>query len=54
MTELVISGMTCDLCATHVRQALEKVPGVRNAQVSNPKGTARLTHAPESPQTAHV
>jgi mercuric reductase len=54
MTELVISGMTCDSCATHVRQALEKVPGVRCAQVSYPKGTARLTLAPETPTTALI
>jgi mercuric reductase len=54
MTELVISGMTCDSCATHVRQALERVPGVRSAQVSYPKGTARLTLAPDTPMTALV
>jgi mercuric reductase len=54
MTELVIGGMTCDSCATHVRQALEKVPGVRAAQVSYPKGTARVTLAPDTPTTALV
>ncbi|MKZ51823.1 hypothetical protein D9D55_24880, partial [Escherichia coli] len=25
---LNITGMTCDSCATHVKDALEKVPGV--------------------------
>ena len=54
MTELVINGMTCDSCAAHVRQALEKVPGVRSAQVSYPKGTARLTLAPDTPVAALV
>ena len=54
MTELVISGMTCDSCATHVRQALEKVPGVHSAQVSYLKGTATLTLAPETPMSALV
>ncbi|MDZ7855782.1 mercury(II) reductase [Sphaerotilus sp.] len=54
MTELVIGGMTCDSCATHVRQALEKVPGVYSARVSYPKGTAKLTLAPETPMTALV
>ncbi|MGD9834842.1 MAG: mercury(II) reductase [Piscinibacter sp.] len=54
MTELAISGMTCESCATHVRQALEKVPGVRSAQVSYPKGTARLTLAPDTPVAALV
>ena len=54
MTELVIGGMTCDSCATHVRQALEKVPGVHAAQVSYPKGRARLTLAPDTSMTALV
>ena len=49
MTELAISGMTCESCAAHVRQALEKVPGVRSAQVSYPNGTARLTLATDTP-----
>jgi len=42
MTELVISGMTCESCATHVRQALEDVPGVHSAQVSYANGTAQF------------
>ena len=45
MTQLQISGMTCDACATHVEQALEKVPGVRSARVSYAAGTARLAMA---------
>ena len=45
MTELEISGMTCDACATHVRHALEKVPGVRSVQVSVPEGRAWVTLA---------
>jgi mercuric reductase len=39
MTEAItlhIDGMTCRSCAEHVRQALEKVPGVRSASVSYP------------------
>ena len=36
MTQLSITGMTCDSCATHVKEALEKVPGVRSAVVSYP------------------
>lgn len=35
--------MTCDSCAKHVKEALEKVPGVRSAVVSHPLGTAQLT-----------
>ena len=33
---LHIDGMTCASCAEHVREALEKVPGVRSASVSYP------------------
>lgn len=43
MTQLQISGMTCDSCATHVKEALEQVPGVRSAKVTYPEGTAQLT-----------
>lgn len=42
MTTLNITGMTCDSCAVHVKDALEKVPGVRSAEVSYAKGSARL------------
>jgi len=42
MTNLKITGMTCDSCAAHVKQALEKVPGVQSALVSYPKGMAQL------------
>jgi copper chaperone CopZ len=37
MTTLKITGMTCDSCAAHVKEALEKVPGVQSALVSYPK-----------------
>ena len=33
MTTLKITGMTCDSCAAHVKDALEKVPGVQSAVV---------------------
>ncbi|MBW8462647.1 cation transporter, partial [Acidovorax sp.] len=50
MTHLKITGMTCDSCAAHVKEALEKVPGVQSALVSYPKGTAQLaTEAGTSP-----
>ncbi len=39
---LRIDGMTCDSCATHVREALERVPGVRSAAVSYPKARAEI------------
>nr|WP_220659862.1 cation transporter [Pseudomonas aeruginosa] len=34
MTQLKITGMTCDSCAVHVKEALENVPGVQSAEVS--------------------
>ena len=42
MTTLKITGMTCDSCAVHVKEALEKVPGVQSADVSYTKGSAKL------------
>ncbi len=39
---LRIDGMTCDSCATHVREALERVPGVRSATVSYPRARAEI------------
>ena len=39
---LQIEGMTCDSCAEHVQQALEKVPGVRSASVSYPQRRAEI------------
>ncbi len=46
MIEMKVDGMTCDTCATHVKEALQKVPGVRSAEVSYPKGTAQLATEP--------
>ncbi|MEO7852627.1 MAG: mercury(II) reductase [Rubrivivax sp.] len=52
MTKLQITGMTCDSCATHIKQALEKVPGVRSARVSYSAGTAQLAMASDTPPAA--
>lgn len=52
MTQLKIAGMTCDSCATHVKEALEKVPGVRSALVSYPQGTAQLAFETRTPVEA--
>ena len=52
MTQLEITGMTCDSCATHVKQALEKVPGVRSARVSYADGTAQLAMIRDTPLAA--
>ncbi|WP_028731148.1 mercury(II) reductase [Pandoraea sp. E26] len=42
MTQLTITGMTCDSCAVHVKAALESVPGVQSADVSYAQGSAQL------------
>ena len=52
MTYLKIIGMTCDSCAVRVKEALEKVPGVRSAVVSYSKGMAQLTTEPGTPLEA--
>ena len=54
MTQLQIAGMTCDSCATHVKQALERVPGVRSARVSYPNGTVQLAMGSETPLAALI
>ncbi|MDA8390561.1 MAG: mercury(II) reductase [Gammaproteobacteria bacterium] len=48
-TELTITGMTCDSCAIHVREVLESVPGVHEAQVSYPDALARIQLKHEVP-----
>src|SRR5215207_8650237 len=46
--ELQVSGMTCQNCVRHVREALERVPGVRSAVVSLPNHQASVRwSAPE-------
>jgi len=52
MTQLKITGMTCDSCAVHVKEALEKVPGVHSAVVSYRQGTAQLAFEPGTPLDA--
>ena len=54
MTQLKIIGMTCDSCAVHVKEALENVPGVQSAEVSYPKGSARLAIAAGTPPDALI
>ncbi|MBS2132274.1 mercury(II) reductase (plasmid) [Burkholderia thailandensis] len=46
MIELNITGMTCDSCAMHVKEALEQEPGVRAANVSYPKARAEVESDP--------
>ena len=42
MTQIDITGMTCESCAVHVEHALEQVPGVRSAEVSYAQRSARV------------
>ncbi|MDE2344061.1 MAG: mercury(II) reductase, partial [Betaproteobacteria bacterium] len=51
---LHITGMTCDSCAMHVKEALEKVPGVQSAVVSYPEGTAEVTTLSDTPSNALI
>ena len=49
---LHITGMTCETCAMHVKEALEKVPGVQSAIVSYQNGTAEVTTLSDTPSNA--
>ena len=42
MIEINVDGMTCSSCATHVKDALERIPGVSNASVSYPESKAQV------------
>lgn len=42
MTELNVTGMTCDHCQHAVKGALEAVAGVQNATVDLATGTAKV------------
>jgi mercuric reductase len=42
MTKITLTGMTCTSCAAHVKDALEKIPGVNAAVVSYPESRAQV------------
>ncbi|MBC3884084.1 mercury(II) reductase [Undibacterium griseum] len=42
MIEITVDGMTCSSCSTHVKDALEKIPGVNKASVSYPESRAQV------------
>ena len=42
MIEIKVDGMTCTSCATHVKEALEKISGVKNATVSYSENRAQV------------
>jgi len=41
-TELLVGGMTCNNCARHVTDAIQNVPGVRNASIVLESGRATV------------
>lgn len=41
-TTLKITGMTCNNCVKHVKEALESVPGTQSATVDLASGIARV------------
>lgn len=44
-TQLQIDGMTCENCVRHVREALEKVPGVTSVAVDLVANQATVEHS---------
>ncbi|MFT7325469.1 MAG: mercuric reductase [Rhodoferax sp.] len=42
MTKITLTGMTCTSCAAHVKDALEKIPGVNAAVVSYPESRVQV------------
>ncbi|MEX2355789.1 MAG: heavy metal translocating P-type ATPase [Thermaerobacterales bacterium] len=46
--QLTIQGMTCAACVSRVEQALQRVPGVSEANVSLATHTATVRHLPEA------
>lgn len=43
-----IQGMHCEGCAARVTNVLERLPGVRKAEVSYPNATARIEYDDEA------
>src|ERR1043166_6338833 len=48
-TNLSVSGMTCGNCARHVTEAIQSVPGVRNALVNLEARQAAVRWNPGAP-----
>ena len=46
-----ITGMTCEGCSTHVKEAVEEIPGVTSAEVSYEKETLSVHLDPDTPVT---
>jgi Cu+-exporting ATPase len=50
VTELLVSGMTCQNCARHVTEAIQGVPGVHSASVLLEAGRATVRWSPGTAQ----
>ena len=50
--DLGVGGMTCDDCVVHVTDALESVPGVRQATVDLESRSAVVAANPDVPTAA--
>jgi copper chaperone CopZ len=49
ITNLRITGMTCNNCVRHVDRALRGVPGVSQVAVDLPEGQAEVVHSEATP-----
>ena len=48
-THLKITGMSCEACVSHVKKALEGVPGVQSATVDLATEAATVQHGSVDP-----
>ena len=53
-TEIQVSGMNCGSCELLVREALEEVDGVSEAEVSHLKGSVVVDYEPEKVSIASL
>ena len=54
ITNLRITGMTCNGCVKHVDAALRKVPGVTAVEVSLAEERAKVVHDPQASPVASL
>jgi copper chaperone len=53
-TELQVSGMNCGSCELLVKEALEEVEGVREAEASHLKGSVIIDYEPQKVSIASL
>ena len=53
-TQIKVSGMTCEACAVSVQKNLERVKGVKHAEVSSEKGLASVTYDDAQANEQHL